>query len=174
MRAHDLIVSHGRRGTSALMFAADAVFLGLISTLQLIFYTFVLDNNGSFCRLLLLIVSDVAYSATLWERILSKASVNPVLSSRSSAAQVLRTSHSIQIYLRGGRAGSLVLLCGGGVPMLAARNGTRLSSPFVKSWVCVLWNARRPIRACAVFTCEDRWATIYATLMENALHLSTN
>lgn len=108
MRAHDLIESHGRRGTSALMFAADAVFLRLISTLQLIFYPFVFDNNGSFCPLLPLIVSDGAYSATLWERILSKASVNPVLSSRSSAAQVLRTerqkliSHSIQIYLCGG------------------------------------------------------------------------
>lgn len=40
MRAHDLIVSHGRRATSELMFAADAVVLGIISTLQLIFYTF--------------------------------------------------------------------------------------------------------------------------------------
>lgn len=40
MSAHDLIVSHGHRATSTLMFAADALVLGMISTLQLIFDTF--------------------------------------------------------------------------------------------------------------------------------------
>lgn len=40
MSAHDLMVSHGHTANSTLMFAADADVLGIISTLQLIFYAF--------------------------------------------------------------------------------------------------------------------------------------
>lgn len=161
MSAHDLIVSHGHRATSTLMIAADAVVLGIISTLQLFTHFSLLASSSR--SLLLLISGDVAYSAVLWERSLTKASINPALRSCGASWKTGRQrfiSHSIcvQNYLRRGAAAESC--SAGGVPVLwsAAGRAYQLAQARSLNHGCAISGTRKGQSEHAVITCEDRWA----------------